>query len=298
MLEDNEKFLIEGNYLFQFKKIYNLENHSFEKRIPKYPILFLSCMNPRIEIHNIFQLYLDDVYILRNAGNICTQDMMRSILIAIHKYKVKQIVVLGHSDCGMTKIDMIEFRKNLSTKFLKLLAINYSDLLSKLYDFFKPFDNEIRNIIQQMNDLQEIKAYFPHVEITGMLYDIQSGWIFTKEDFRNLLIDENHSKIYKRLLYEKNRQLSKFLETKDDIRQSIEVQFKEIQTKELDLHEENEVLEIEEKNVEVIGDNELQETVDDNSEIFQLKVPKIQIPKIYIPKLKIHIPRSAKIKKD
>jgi len=106
---------------------------------------------------------------------------MRSILIAIYKYKIKYIIVLGHLDCGMTKINIKELRQKLSNEFLKRLSINYSDLLSKLYNFFKPFDNEIRNIIKQMNDLQEIKVYFPDVEITGMLYDIKSGWIFRNE---------------------------------------------------------------------------------------------------------------------
>ncbi len=296
MLKDIEKLLIEGNFQFQSKINQNPENYSFENKIPKYPILFLTCMDTRIDVHQIFQFNPGDVFILRNAGNIYTLDIMRSIIIAIYKYKVKYIIVLGHLDCGMTKLNIKELRQRLSNEFLKRLSINYSDLLSKLYNFFKPFDNEIRNIINQMNDLQEIKAYFPDVEITGMLYDIKSGWIFTKEDFRDLLIEENHSKIYSGLLYEKNQQLSKSLKASDVIKQASEGLVNEIQVNELNLQEENDFLEKAENIIEGIGDDKFQKAVDDEKDLFQIKMPKIQIPKIFIPKLKVRIPSSFKDK--
>lgn len=296
MLKDIEKLLIEGNFQFQSKINQNPEIYSFENKIPKYPILFLTCMDPRIDVHQIFQFNPGDVFILRNAGNIYTLDIMRSVIIAIYKYKVKYIIVLGHLDCGMTKLNIKELRQRLSNEFLKRLSINYSDLLSKLYNFFKPFDNEIRNIINQMNDLQEIKAHFPDVEITGMLYDIKSGWIFTKEDFRDLLIEENHSKIYSGLLYEKNQQLSKSLKASDVIKQASEGLVNEIQVNELNLQEENDFLEKAEKIIEGIGDDKFQKAVDDEKDLFQIKMPKIQIPKIFIPKLKVRIPSSFKDK--
>jgi len=296
MLEDIEKLLIDGNFQFQSKIFQNRESFSFDQKIPKYPILFLTCMDPRIDVHQIFQFNPGDVFILRNAGNVYTIDMMRSILIAIYKYKIKYIIVLGHLDCGMTKINIMELRKKLPNEFLKRFSINYSDLLSKLSNFFKPFDNEIRNIIEQMNDLQEIKVYFPDVEITGMLYDIKSGWIFTKEDFRDLLIEEDHFKIYRGLLSEKSQQLSKFLEAHDVIKKAPEELVNGPQINEINFQEENCTLEKEEKNIADIVDIDFKKAVDDDKEGFQLKMPKIQIPKIYIPELKIHIPRSFKNK--
>ncbi len=294
MLKDIEKLLIEGNFQFQGKIIQNPESFSFEQKIPKYPILFLTCMDPRIDVHQIFQFNPGDIFILRNAGNAYTQDMMRSILIAIYKYKIKYIIVLGHLDCGMTKINIMELRKKLPNEFLKRLSINYSDLLSKLSNFFKPFDNEIRNIIKQMNDLQELKAFFPDVEITGMLYDTQTGWIFTKEDFRDLLIEENHFKIYKGLLIEKSQRLSKFFEVNNNKVSNENVD--EIQVSNLNLQEKSNSIEIEEKNIATIEIDELQKSIDNENDAFKIKMPKIQIPKIYIPKLKVHIPRSSKIK--
>lgn len=290
--------LIEGNFQFQSKIIQNPEIYSFEKKIPKYPILFLTCMDPRLDVHRIFQLNPGDVFILRNAGNIYTLDMMRSILITILKHKIKFIIILGHLDCGMAKINLKELNVDFPNEFLKDLSRTYSERLLELNNFFKPFKNEIRNIIEQINNLQDIKAYFPDIEITGMLYDTQTGWIFKSEDFKDLLINQNHLKIYKGLLYEKSQQLSKILNVNNKNAEISKESVKENRVNESNLKEEIDSLEIEETNITTIRDDELQKFVDNKNAGFQITMPKIQVPKIHIPKIKIHLPNSVKNKDD
>jgi carbonic anhydrase len=293
MIEEIENLLDEGNLKFQSKIIQNPELISFKNNVPKYPILFLTCMDPRIDIHQIFQLNPGDVFILGNAGNYYTLDMMRSILIAIYKYKIKYIIVLGHFDCGMTKVNINELRQKLPNEFLKRLSNNYSNLLSKLFDFFKPFDNEIRNILKQINDLQEIKQLFANVEIIGMLYDNRNGWIFKQEEFRDLLIKENHSKIYNGLLFEKNQQLSKYLNVnKNELEEESRDPVDEVKFNEINLQEGPFFQEIEESSDTTIDNDEIQRSIEVKNVLFQIKMPKIQIPKIYIPKVKLYKPKA------
>ena len=126
MLKNIEKLLIEGNFRFQNEINLNPEKDSFNQKIIENPTLFLTCMDPRVDVLSIFQLNPENVFILRNAGNICTLDMMRSIIITINKYKVRNIIVLGHTDCGMTKINMSELRKELPFEFYRRLSTRYS----------------------------------------------------------------------------------------------------------------------------------------------------------------------------
>ncbi|MFX1380493.1 MAG: carbonic anhydrase [Promethearchaeota archaeon] len=298
-MENNiEKLLTEGNFKFQSLYSRNPENYSFGQKIPKYPIIFLTCMDPRIDIHQIFQLNPGDVFILRNAGNIYSLDIMRSILIAIHEYKIKYIIVLGHTDCGMTKINIKELRQNLPNEFLKRLSYNYANLLSKLFDFFKPFDNEIRNIIKQINDLQEIKRIFPDVEIIGMLYDVQNGWIFKQEEFRDLLIEENHPKIYNSLLFEKNKQLSEYLDlNKKIIKQDLMKPVDKPKINDTNMQETPVVQEIEEDSDVIIEIDEFKSPILSGNVLFQIKMPNIQVPKIYIPKVNLYRPKVKKTTK-
>ncbi|MFW9972672.1 MAG: carbonic anhydrase [Candidatus Odinarchaeota archaeon] len=295
MVSDFEKLLIEGNLKFQGKAKENPEMHSIDQKIPKYPIVFLTCMDPRIDIYRIFQLNPGDVFILRNAGNIYTIDMMRSILITIYKYNIKYIIVLGHTDCGMTKIDIKRLREKLPNEFLKRLSINYSDLLSKLFDFFKPFENEISNVIKQINSLQDIRRFFPEIEIIGMLYDTQTGWVFKQENFRDLLIKENHFKIYKGLLYEKDRKLAEFLNSSKIVKKP-ERLADEIQGSGSKSEEETVLQEIANTSFK----NNREQILDDHENIgIQIKMPKIQVPKIKMPKITIYKPQIKKpVKKE
>lgn len=235
-------------------------------------------MDPRIDIHRIFQLNPGDVFVLRNAGNIYTPDMMRSILFTIIKYKIRIIIILGHLDCGMTKINLKELREKLPNEFLKKFSSNYSEILLELQSFFKPFDNEIRNIIDQINELNKITNFFPNLEITGMLYDTSTGWIFKSEDFKDLLITQNHSKIYKGLLYKKEQRLLEFLDSTIN-QESAEI-IDEIQVNELIVEEETDFSKKEEKDI-----------VTNEHTRFPIKMPKIQVPKIYIQKVNIFKPK-------
>jgi len=244
-------------------------------------------MDPRIDVHRIFQINPADVFVLKNAGNIYTQDMMRSVILSIIEYKIKYIIVLGHLDCGMTKLNLKMLREKLPSEFLKTFSRNYSEVLLELHSFFKPFNNEIRNVIEQINDLNKIRKFFPDVEITGMLYDVQTGWIFKGEDFKDLLRSQNDQKNYKALLYEKNQKLAKFLEENTKIYQNTKESVDKIQVNELELQEEI---------TSVINEtDELKNSGEDQSTKFQLKMPKFQFPKIIIPKINIYRPKINEI---
>ncbi len=106
--------LIEGNNQYQWEILDEKESIKIEGRIPKYPILILTCMDPRIDVHRIFQLNPGDIFVLRNAGNQYSEDMLRSILIAVHEYSVRYIIILGHLDCGMKKVNLDDLRNKIS----------------------------------------------------------------------------------------------------------------------------------------------------------------------------------------
>jgi carbonic anhydrase len=241
-------------------------------------------MDPRIDLNNIFQLEPGDVFVLRNAGNICTVDITRSILLAIINYNVKYIIILGHMDCGMTRVNLKDLRMKLPTEFLKLLSNNYSDLLFELKTFFKPFGNEARNLLEQVKSLEKLKEYFPEIEITGMLYDTKTGWIFKYEEFIDLLRRDNFLKDYEELIKTKNQLITKLKEIK----------IKDEKAKEVEENIEEIIETNEEKVAIMLEDMDYKETQNEDSHKNQIEVPKLQIPKIYIPKIKIVLPKYSR----
>ncbi len=242
-------------------------------------------MDPRIDIHRLFQLNPGDVFVLRNAGNFQTLDTLRSILLSIANYNIEIIIVLGHFDCGMTRINLSELRSKLPYKFLSRLTSSNSNLIHELKSFFKPFANEIQNVIEQIKRLETIKDLYPEIEIIGMIYDVKNGWVINYEEFKDLR-SENFTDRYNEIIQEKNLQLMNYVgDNSEEIKE---------------LSEDGEVIdviskkEIEEINVSNIESSEIIKPMHDDDMKNLIKMPKIQVPKIHITKVKIYKPLIKK----
>ena len=57
-------------------------------------------MDARIDPLVLLELELGDAHVLRNAGGIVTEDVRRS-LAASREIGSREVVVIGHTDCGM-----------------------------------------------------------------------------------------------------------------------------------------------------------------------------------------------------
>ncbi|NVM35165.1 MAG: carbonic anhydrase [Candidatus Lokiarchaeota archaeon] len=297
MIKDIEKKFVEGNLKFKWKIMQDLESIKIRKNFPKYPVLILTCMDPRININEIFQLNSGDVFVLRNAGNIYTIDVLRSILLTIFKYKVKYVIILGHLDCGMLKINLTELRQKLPSKFLSSLSKNYTDLLPKLRDFFKPILDEIQNIKEQIKSLEKIKDFYPEIEITGMLYDIKTGLVFEYEKFKDYRDIEDFKTSYKGIIINKKHQFTEFLGKIEEENVTIDDSNDLSQEKALNEGKSFTIAEIKEehKNISILGQKESKEY---DREIIHMIIPKIKVPKIKFHGVKIYIPKNYNNKKE
>ncbi|MHA2037945.1 MAG: carbonic anhydrase [Promethearchaeota archaeon] len=282
---DIEKLLIEGNLRYHLKITQDLENIDTHSKLPKYPIMILTCMDPRIDVHRIFQLEPGDVFVVRNAGNLYSQDSVRSILLAIYQYNIKYIVILGHLDCGMTKINLLELKKNISYEFLPYRSNKTTDIFKETREYFKPFHDELLNIEQQIEALMTLEKNYPEIKILGMLYDVETGFIFEYNMLVEFASIKNFKNQYKNILREKQLQFTDFLET-------IEVENREREN--LDFGKQGELQgEGEEKSI-VLAINETLEVskaIQNQTREPSSILTKIQVPKIKFPGVKIHIPR-------
>jgi len=285
MIDNVKDILLNGNYRYRLKILKELEKVDQEEKIPKYPVLVLTCMDPRIDVHRIFQLNPGDVFVVRNAGNLCNQDSLRSILIAIYQYDIKFIIVLGHLDCGMKKINLLELKGKIPREFLPDTSKRTLDLFIETRKFFQPFKDELRNVKQQMEVLHKLIFHKPEVRILGMLYDVETGWVLEHDKFKDLAYVENLRANYKTILQEKQFQFIDFLETiEDDI----------INTKNLDEKKhEKESNEGEETFINTVLNKKGEVPTDiQNQNLYTSTIiTKIQVPKINFKGVKIRIPR-------
>jgi len=291
--------LVEGNKRYKWKLMDKKETIELKEKIPKYPLLILTCMDSRIDVHRIFQLNSGDVLVLRNAGNQYSEDILRSILIAIYEYGVRYIIILGHLDCGMKEVNLDELKHNLPIELLRELGKKSVDLRFSLQRFFRIISDEIINIKIQKDRLKALKAISKNVKIIGMIYDPASGWVYTEENLNQFPDYENFMLNYQEILHKKQLDHINFLET---IETEI-VGTKSVETTKLNEVEINKKIVISE-NIDEELDKEIGEKSILDSKIAQLDLPdlekymqvplKIQTPKIHIPKINVYIPSIIK----
>ncbi|WP_371802007.1 carbonic anhydrase [Candidatus Lokiarchaeum ossiferum] len=142
----------------------------------------LSCIDSRVPVEKIFQAKPGELLVLKNAGNLITDDMFRSALVASVELGAKFFIVLGHTRCGMaiknnpTKIDHISSK--ISQESLNKLASRAKKDVIEWFGFFNQNEwNE--NATTQAEKLQELldetvsKDLQP--TILKAIYDLDSG---------------------------------------------------------------------------------------------------------------------------
>ena len=93
----------------------NAEHHDpslANKPAPK--IAILTCMDPRL---NDLLKWLDikpaDADVIRNVGTAATTDVVRSLMFSIHVLGVREIMIVGHTGCGMEMFSEEEFEEHI-----------------------------------------------------------------------------------------------------------------------------------------------------------------------------------------
>lgn len=98
--------LMAGNRAFvagrvSFDHLGDLRKHSADHQNP--PVTVLACSDSRVPPELIFNRSLDQLFVIRVAGNVAADFETASIEYAIANGYTKLIVVLGHENCGAVK---------------------------------------------------------------------------------------------------------------------------------------------------------------------------------------------------
>lgn len=126
-----------------------VENKEYERFITsKYPdkkIAIVTCMDTRLVelLPAALGFKNGDVKIIKNAGGVITNPFdstMRSILVAVYELGVKEIMVIGHTGCGVQGMDADEMlhlmrERGISEEHISLMMHCGIDLKGWLHGF-------------------------------------------------------------------------------------------------------------------------------------------------------------------
>lgn len=81
---------------------------------PALHTVVVTCMDCRIDPVALFGLRPGEVHVLRNAGGVVTDDVIRSLTISQRKLGTRDVLLVQHASCGMSTFTEDEFTEELA----------------------------------------------------------------------------------------------------------------------------------------------------------------------------------------
>ena len=64
-------------------------------------LVIVACMDARLAVEQLAGLKTGDAHIIRNAGGVVTDDVIRSLLISHYLLGTNEWIIVEHTECGM-----------------------------------------------------------------------------------------------------------------------------------------------------------------------------------------------------
>lgn len=68
---------------------------------PGRQVAVVACMDARLNVYGLLGLEEGEAHVIRNAGGVVSEDVIRSLVISQRLLGTREIVLIHHSDCGM-----------------------------------------------------------------------------------------------------------------------------------------------------------------------------------------------------
>jgi carbonic anhydrase len=131
--------------------------------IPVKQIAVVTCMDPRVNVLAALGLRSGDANVLRNAGGIVTDDVLRSLAVSQRVLGTREVIVVQHTDCRMQRIDAAEFRYELE----RAAGLPPPFQIGA----FKDLDASVRASVRRIRDAR----WLPERDrVHGFVYDVQT----------------------------------------------------------------------------------------------------------------------------
>lgn len=131
---------------------------------PARRVAVVACMDARIETGRLLGLEEGDAHVIRNAGGVVTDDVIRSLAISQRLLGTREIVLIHHTDCGMLTFtdDAVKTDIERETGVRPPFAL----------EAFPDLEDDVRQSIRRI----QANPFVPHKDsVRGFVYDVKTG---------------------------------------------------------------------------------------------------------------------------
>jgi carbonic anhydrase len=124
----------------------------------------VACMDARLNVYGVLGLSEGDAHVIRNAGGVVTDDVIRSLTISQRLLGTTEIVLIHHTGCGMLTFhdDDVKAQIEKDTGIRPAFAL----------EAFPDLDDDIRQSIARI----KASPFVPNKDsIRGFVYEVETG---------------------------------------------------------------------------------------------------------------------------
>jgi carbonic anhydrase len=121
----------------------------------------VTCMDARLDPAKALFLEEGDAHVIRNAGGLVTDDVLRSLAISHWELGTEEVFVIGHTRCGMLSLDHQALRAKIGADASGIDFLAFRDL-----------DASVRESVRRVRESALLPASFG---ATGLVYDVETG---------------------------------------------------------------------------------------------------------------------------
>jgi carbonic anhydrase len=130
---------------------------------PLSGLAIVACMDARLDVEEALGLRTGDAHIIRNAGAVATDDVVRSLIVSQQFLGTNEVVLIAHTRCGLLGVDEAALRRSLEAASGRRL------------DFaFGAFD-DLEGHVRRQVDRLATHAWLKRVPVHGLIFEVETG---------------------------------------------------------------------------------------------------------------------------
>ena len=131
---------------------------------PVRRVAVVACMDSRMPLFQMLGLEVGDAHVIRNAGGVVTEDVIRSLAISQWLLGTREVILVHHTDCGMLTFTDDEVKADIESK--TGLRPHFA------LEAFADLENDIRQSIARIKASPFVAS---KDSVRGFVYDVRTG---------------------------------------------------------------------------------------------------------------------------
>lgn len=141
----------------------NYPDHGLQL-IPRRHLAVVACMDSRMDMFQLLGMDHGDAHIIRNAGGVVTDDVIRSLVVSQRRLQTREILLVHHTDCGLQHVTEDEFKQEIE-----------DECGIRPWWAVESFIDPYRSVAQNMRRLEQSPFIVHKDRIRGFVYDVEDG---------------------------------------------------------------------------------------------------------------------------